>query len=404
MSELSPGQNSEIAPIFAQDNQSILPALHISTIARRPRLTGPRINHPHLRKTIGRSTTQHSRCRSLGRDSDSPTYSKSIFRRRKRPTLSTSASTPSCATAVAVEIAQQRRASASNVKSVKDDSEALAASSPPSTSNALAPAATEEEGITTQTESPVVETRDVQGVAVDVGGTALTADAHDYTRVEPTQGHGMQDDLILSDTVRTVERYKKAIERITKALELRRDTWETFELSGFDSLPVGAEQDISNLRLQIDKVLESRMNASKNRTTWGKSKHILEQCFRALTPFTKNALSVAVNAAQVSFTHHNLRVTSRSPFSIHTGCYLEASCCSSRYVFKASNCPNARSRNMNLRLLQISQRHLITSPDKWEDSRLYIIFPPKPVGFHRRHLKIGAWTSSLRRLITFLFI
>jgi len=398
------------APTCGQGNRFI-PVPHISIIARRPRSPGPRINHPHLAKSIGRNTNQHSKMassegepRKRQRFRNLLKSAKSIFNRRKRSTLSISASSPSGATAVAVEIAQQRRASASNVKSVKDDSEAVAASSPPSSSNALTSAATEEEGTTTQTEIPVVETCDVQGVTGDVGGSALTTDAHDDTRAEPIQEHGMRDDVVSSDTIRTIERYKKAIERITKALELRRDTWETFELSGFESLPLGGEQDISNLQLQIDKVLESRLNASKNRTTWGKSKHILEQCFRALAPFTKNALSVAVNAAQVSSTQHSLRLTSRSPFSIHTGCYLEASCCSSRYIFKASNCPNARSRNMKLRLLQISKRQLITSADKWEDSGLYIIFPAKPMEFHRRHLKIGAWTSSLRPLITFLFI
>jgi hypothetical protein len=69
-----------------------------------------------------------------------------------------------------------------------------------------------------------------------------------------------------SDIVRMLKRYKKAIEGIKKALELRRENWEIFELSGFDSLPLSDEQDIANLQLQIDKVLESRMNASKNKT------------------------------------------------------------------------------------------------------------------------------------------
>ena len=95
----------------------------------------------------------------------------------------------------------------------------------------------------------------------------------------------------------------------------------------------------------------------------------------------------------------------RSLFSIRTGCYSEASCCSLRYIFKnSSSNPNARSRNKKWRRPQMLKRRLITSPDKSEDFGSYIIFPAKSMEFHQSHLEIGAWTSSLLHLITFLFI
>ena len=219
------------------------------------------------------------------------------------------------------EIAQQKGSSPSEVK---DDSQAVPTSSP-STSNVLVPADAEEVEIAIQTEIDVVEVHEVNA---EVSENALGKEAQEST--EPTEDQAIEGDMVSSDTVRTLERYTKAIERIKKALELRRESWETFELSGFGSLPLGDEQDIANLQLQIDKVLESRMNASKNPTTWGKSKHILEQCFRALSPFTKNVLSVGMSAAQVP--SRTLRLITRSLFSIHTGFYLEASCCSSRYI------------------------------------------------------------------------
>jgi hypothetical protein len=229
-------------------------------------------------------------------------WAKSLFR-RKNTTLTLSASSSSGAGARAVpvaEIAEQKGSSASEVKNVNDDSD-VAPASPPSTSNAPEPAATTDQvAIAVQKEIKVVHSRPLEEVNVEVRECALTTEAQTTTPTEPTEDDEIEADAIVSsDVVRTLERYKKAVERIKKALELRRESWETFELSGFDSLPHCDEQDIANLQLQIDKVLESRLNTAKNPTKWKKSKHVLEQCFRALAPFMKNVLSVALNAAQV---------------------------------------------------------------------------------------------------------
>jgi hypothetical protein len=137
---------------------------------------------------------------------------------------------------------------------------------------------------------------------VEIGENALTTEVQESTRAEPTEDSHGGEDIESSDTVRTLERYKKAIERIKKALELRRESWVAFELSGFESLPLGGQGDVANLQLQLDKVLESRMNNPDKRSKWGKTKHILEQCFRALAPFTKNVLSVGMSAVQVPST------------------------------------------------------------------------------------------------------
>jgi len=208
---------------------------------------------------------------------------KGIFRRRRRPNLTLS--TSGGRVLPVAEIAQQKGSSPSEVK---DDSQAVPTSSP-SISNVLVPADAEEAEIAIQTEIDVVE---VHEVSVEVSENALAKEAQESTPVEPTEDQGIEEDIVSSDTVRTLERYKKAIERIKKALELRRESWETFELSGFDALPLGDEQDIANLQRQIDKVLESRMNPLRDKTKWGKSKQILEQCFRALAPFMKNVLPV----------------------------------------------------------------------------------------------------------------
>jgi hypothetical protein len=219
---------------------------------------------------------------------------KSIFRRRKSPTLTLSASSSSRGGVVPfAEIAQQNGSSAE----VKNDSQAVPAS-PLSTSNAPEPA-TMDVAIAIQTELHVVQIRELQEVNVEVSEGALTTEAQESAPAEPTEADEIAGGIVSTDTIRTLERYRKAINRIKKALELRRESWETFELSGFDSLPLNDEQDIANLQLQIDKVLESRLNALKGRTKWRKSKDVLEQCFRALAPFMKNVLSVGLHAAQV---------------------------------------------------------------------------------------------------------
>jgi hypothetical protein len=203
------------------------------------------------------------------------------------------------------ELAQRKGSNASEVESVKGDPEVVHAS-PPSTSSAPEPA-TENVGIAIQTAVDVVDIRGLHEVNLEASEDLLgRAAAQESAPAEPIEADEIAEGMVSSDNFNTLDRYRKAIERMEKALELRRESWETFELSGFHSLPLGDEQDIAELQRHIDKVLDSRFSASKNHSKWGKSKHILEQCFRALAPFTKNVLSVGMHAAQVRSTAETL--------------------------------------------------------------------------------------------------
>ena len=264
---------------------------------------------------------------------------KSIFRLRKKPTLRYSASGREVVPVAF--IAQQKGSSTSEVKSVKDEPEAVPVPSPstsntpvataiqesqtaiqsevevvpiptdpainvdtdpPSTSDvSLAPLPIDEGAIASANEVKATPNQELEEVNIGIGEGVSAAQVQDITIVAPHE-NAVEADIVSPDTVRTLQRYKKAIERIKMALELRRESWETFELSGFDSLPLGDEQDIANLQLQIDKVLDSRLSASKNRTKWRKSKDVIEQCFRVLAPFMKNVLSVGLNGVPVAST------------------------------------------------------------------------------------------------------
>jgi hypothetical protein len=252
---------------------------------------------------------------------------KSGFRRPKTVSALIRSAPSSSGPDVAVAmVAQQEDMPVSELERLEDDY--VVHQSPTSTSDALR-TGTEEAELEIRTEIDAVDPHEF---SVETSGNALMTDAQQSTPAEQTETYGIKEDTESSDTVRTLERYKKAVERIKKVLELRRESWASFELSSFDSLPLGDEHDIANLQLQIDKVLESRMNSTKNRTKWGKSKHILELCFKALAPFTKNVLSVGMNAAQVPSTPEISEVMSRSLFSIHKDFWLVVSFCSSRYI------------------------------------------------------------------------
>jgi len=182
------------------------------------------------------------------------------------------------------------------VESIRDESEPVLPPATSATEPAQAPTKVDEE-IAVQPEvvvAPIAKLRDVQAKE---GGDHPSSPDVQQMPPECEEAIQVDDDVISSDTLRTLERYKKAIERLKKALELRRNDWEQFELSEFDSLPFGDEQDLANLQIQVDKVLDSRIKASKNRR---KSSALLESCFRALAPFMKNALAVAQQAGQVS--------------------------------------------------------------------------------------------------------
>ena len=185
------------------------------------------------------------------------------------------------------------------VESIRDESEPVLPPATSATEPSQAPTKVDEEiAILPEVVVPVAPIAKLRDVQAKEGGDHPSSPNVQQMPPESEEAvQGVDDDVISSDTLRTLERYKKAIERLKKALELRRNDWKQFELSEFDSLPFGDEQDLANLQIQIDKVLDSRIKASKNRR---KSSALLESCFRALAPFMKNALAVAQQAGQVS--------------------------------------------------------------------------------------------------------
>jgi hypothetical protein len=213
-----------------------------------------------------------------------------IFRRRARAKLTVA---PGSATGIALS---EQTLRGDVVESIRDESEPVFPPAPLAAEPAQGPTKVDEEitGQPVVVVAPIAKLRDVEA---NEGGDHPSSP--DVQRIPPEGEEPVQadDEVISSDSLRTLERYKTAIERIIKALELRRNDWEQFELSGFDSLPFGDGQDLANLQIQIDKVLDSRIKASKNRR---KSNDLLESCFRALAPFTKNVLAVAQQAGQVT--------------------------------------------------------------------------------------------------------
>ena len=221
---------------------------------------------------------------------------KAIFRRRKNVDLPPSASI----SGIAQKPQQSDHPTALDRNVIAASGDSGNHLSPPSVSNVPTSSATKE--VTDKTENPVLQSPKVN---FDVGENAVPQASESTAATPLNEGNEEAEpqlQSVPSDTERTLERYKKAIEMIKKALDLGRDEWKQFELSEFGSLPLGDEQDSITLQLQIDRVLDSRMRASQsqNRTKWRKSKDLIEQCFRALAPFMKNILSTALSAAQVN--------------------------------------------------------------------------------------------------------
>jgi len=216
---------------------------------------------------------------------------KRIFPRRKSAPLTLSGSTSPGAGIATVALALPQPESRL-LDGVRDASDPLHAS-PPS-ANAFTSPATEMRILGRNAPDMVPVTELPAVTKVEVPEDALPPEV----TITALQGAPQNAHQVLSDTDRTLERYNKAIVRIKKTLQLRRDEWEQFELSGFDSISLG-EQDLKALQFQIDRVLDSRMKTSQTRTKRRKSKDLVEQCFTALAPFMKNVLSVAMSAAQV---------------------------------------------------------------------------------------------------------
>jgi len=96
------------------------------------------------------------------------------------------------------------------------------------------------------------------------------------------------------DSVRTLERYEKAKDKLRSALKVRRNEWGSFELPELDR--ISETEEPAKLQTEVDKVLDARIKAASQTTAKG----VVKQIFMALSPFAKNFLTVASSAQSVN--------------------------------------------------------------------------------------------------------
>jgi hypothetical protein len=100
-----------------------------------------------------------------------------------------------------------------------------------------------------------------------------------------------------SDGHRTKARYLASIEALEEAVKGRENQWGSFD---FPELR-GELEDFhtSQLKGEINRVLEAQEHRVKDRKAWGKFKHAAECCFTTFTPFAMNFLTMAKDGSLV---------------------------------------------------------------------------------------------------------
>jgi hypothetical protein len=93
------------------------------------------------------------------------------------------------------------------------------------------------------------------------------------------------------DRERTKERYEAAATLLEESLKHRQGHWGSFEFPELSGEPEKIND--SQFRRKIELALESRRNSVKDKTGWSKGKDIVECIFTALSPLSKNFLTIA---------------------------------------------------------------------------------------------------------------
>jgi len=126
-----------------------------------------------------------------------------------------------------------------------------------------------------------------------------------------------------SDKERMRERHLKAMSLLEDALKVGNEMWGNFEI-------LKLEGELENVNLtEFKEKLEALCQSysqKRNCDRLAQCVHVVERCFRVFSPFAKNFLSIAKEAAQVvcsAFVADFLRYQ----YSIRTGCFLVASSC-----------------------------------------------------------------------------
>jgi hypothetical protein len=100
---------------------------------------------------------------------------------------------------------------------------------------------------------------------------------------------------LLGDDERTKAKYAAAAKRLKDVLERGRSQWKDFKPPDTD----GGANTMSQLRDQLEKMLNTWKASGENSNLWSKGKVLLGQIFVATSPFMKHVLLVAKDAAQV---------------------------------------------------------------------------------------------------------
>jgi hypothetical protein len=99
----------------------------------------------------------------------------------------------------------------------------------------------------------------------------------------------------LGDDKRTPLRYAKAAKDLKESLELGRENWKSFAFPDVE----GVSETITQMRGELETVLDAWKLSRENPDLWSKAKHRAAQVFTATSPFFKNFLTVAMNAQSV---------------------------------------------------------------------------------------------------------
>jgi hypothetical protein len=99
------------------------------------------------------------------------------------------------------------------------------------------------------------------------------------------------------DSTRALERYESAKEKLKASLKIRRKEWGSFDFPELDAL--SEQEGLSTLRSEINKVLDNKKESIPNSTVWSKCTETIKKIFVAISPITKNVLTVAKEAQSV---------------------------------------------------------------------------------------------------------
>ena len=100
------------------------------------------------------------------------------------------------------------------------------------------------------------------------------------------------------DNERTEKRYREAVEELKKSVKLPRKNWEAFDVPDFNNLTY-VTNPILQLQEDIKKTLEARQASFQDKSFWAMRRRQAEKVFTAISPLTKNVLSVAKEGSNV---------------------------------------------------------------------------------------------------------